>query len=117
MNRNGIPQFPTFVYKSEQDEISPIADTDALVKSFCDRGVPITYVRTQAGEHFTQAATSTGDILTYLTDRFNGVPISGCTNRTVFLDDLQNPAFGAKFGVALTQVLLNAVLLPVGPPS
>jgi hypothetical protein len=116
MGRHGTPQFPAFVYKSVQDEISPIADADALVQQFCNAGVSITYVRTEFGEHFTQAATSTGDILNYLTDRFNGVPVSGCQTRTVFLDDISNPAFAAKFGVALTTVLLNALVgVPVGP--
>jgi hypothetical protein len=115
MGRHGTPQFPSFVYKSTQDEISPIADTDALVKQFCNAGASVTYVRTAVGEHFTQATTSTGDVLNFLTDRFNGVPVSGCSTRTVFLDDIQNPAFAAKFGVALTTVLLNALSTPVGP--
>ena len=116
MGLHGTPGFPVFAYKSVGDEISPIADTDKLLQQFCDQGVSVTYVRTQAGEHFTQATSSTGDVLDFLTDRFNAVPISGCRTRTVFLDDLTNPAFAAKFGVALTTVLLNALGTPVGPP-
>lgn len=53
MGQHGVPQMPLFVYKAVADEISPIADTDALVDQFCNDGVSITYVRDYAGEHFT----------------------------------------------------------------
>ncbi|KAI5242440.1 hypothetical protein E4T42_07698 [Aureobasidium subglaciale] len=88
MGRHGTPSMPIFAYKAVADEISPIADTDALVQQFCNAGVSVTYVRDPFGEHFTQAATSTGDVLNFLADRFNGVPISGCSIRSEFLDAL-----------------------------
>ncbi|KAI5238365.1 hypothetical protein E4T43_07458 [Aureobasidium subglaciale] len=73
-----------------------------------------TYVRDSFGEHFTQAATSTGDVLNFLADRFNGVAISGCSIRSEFLDAL-DPGAPGRLGVSLTQVLLNALGVPVGP--
>jgi hypothetical protein len=114
MGTHGTPSMPIFVYKSINDEISPIADTDKLVQQFCNAGTSITYVRDSFGEHFTQAATSTGDVLNYLTDRFNGVPIKGCVTRNAFNDAL-DPGAPGKLGVALTMVLLNALSVPVGP--
>jgi hypothetical protein len=114
MGTHGTPSMPIFVYKAVADEISPIADTDALVKQFCDAGVSITYVRDSFGEHFTQASTSTGDVLNYLTERFNGVPISGCSIRSEFLDAL-DPGAPGKLTVSLIMVLLNAVGVPLGP--
>ncbi|CZT25466.1 related to lipase 1 [Ramularia collo-cygni] len=114
MGLTGTPTMPIFVYKSVRDEISPIADTDKLVQQFCNAGVSIDYVREELGEHFTQAATSVGDIINFLIARFNGVPQSGCTTRTTF-NDLLNSGNVATFGPALLQVLLNAVGVPLGP--
>ncbi|KAI4672754.1 uncharacterized protein J4E78_001256 [Alternaria triticimaculans] len=114
MGLHGTPSMPIFVYKAVKDEISPIADTDALVDQFCKAGVSITYVRDSFGEHFTQAATSTGDVLNYLTDRFNGVPVSGCSIRNEFLDLLDAGSPG-KLGISLVMVLLNALGVPLGP--
>jgi hypothetical protein len=114
MGLTGTPTMPIFVYKSVNDEISPIADTDKLVQQFCEAGVSIEYVRDSFGEHFTQAATSTGDILNFLTDRFNGVRTSGCTVRNAFNDAL-DPGAPGTLGLALTMVLLNALGVPLGP--
>lgn len=38
---HGIPQIPIFVYKPIHDELSPIADADALVDRYCGVGVNI----------------------------------------------------------------------------
>jgi hypothetical protein len=103
-----------FWYKAQNDEISPIADTDALVQKFCSEGVSITYVRDTFGEHFTQAATSFPDVINYLTARFDGVPISGCTTRDEFLD-LLDPGAPEKFGEIVVQELFNILQVPVGP--
>lgn len=114
MGLHGTPTMPIFVYKSTNDEISPIADTDALVKQYCDAGVSIDYVRDSFGEHFTVASTSTGDVLNFLTDRFKGVPQTGCKIRNAFNIAL-DPGAPGTLGVALIMVLLNAVGVPVGP--
>jgi hypothetical protein len=114
MGRIGTPQMPLFVYKSVNDEISPVADTDKLVKQFCAAGVSIKYIREATGEHFTQAATSTGDVINFLTDRFDGVPQAGCTTQTAF-NDLLNPGNAGTLGVNLVNVLLNALGTPLGP--
>jgi hypothetical protein len=114
MGRTGTPQMPIFAYKSVNDEISPIADTDKLVRQFCDAGVSVTYIREATGEHFSQAATSTGDVINFLKDRFDGVAQSGCTTQTAF-NDLLNPGNAGTLGVNLVNVLLNAVGVPVGP--
>jgi hypothetical protein len=114
MGRTGTPKMPIFAYKSVNDEISPIADTDKLVQQFCDAGVSVKYIREATGEHFSQAATSTGDVINFLKDRFDGVPQSGCTTQTAF-NDLLNPGNAGTLGVNLVNVLLNAVGVPVGP--
>jgi hypothetical protein len=114
MGLHGTPSMPLFVYKSVLDEISPIADTDALVDQFCNAGVSVTYVRDLAGEHFTQAATSFPDVINFLRDRFEGVPISGCSRRNEFLDLLDAGAL-PKFENIVVSELLNVLGTPVGP--
>lgn len=116
MGRHGVPSMPLFVYKAVADEISPIADTDALVNQFCADGVSITYVRDAAGEHFTQAATSFPDVIDFLRARFAGTPVSGCSIRNEFLDALDAGGLSYFGGIIVTE-LLNFLGKPVGPGS
>ncbi|KAI7128702.1 hypothetical protein KC352_g31636 [Hortaea werneckii] len=51
MGYHGIPQMPLFVYKAIADELTPIADTDKLVQSYCDVGVNVVYKRNTVGGH------------------------------------------------------------------
>lgn len=112
---HGVPSMPIFWYKAQTDEISPIADSDALVKKYCDAGVSITYVRETFGEHFTEAALSIGDVLNFLTARFDRAPVSGCTTRTVFLSPLSDPKTAQTAGVFIINTLLNILGVPIGP--
>ena len=51
MGYHGFPTFPLYIYKAIQDEISPVADTDALVDKYCSIGANITYDRNTIGGH------------------------------------------------------------------
>ncbi|RMZ92471.1 hypothetical protein DV736_g296, partial [Chaetothyriales sp. CBS 134916] len=51
MGYHGIPQFPLYVYKAVEDEVSPINDTDDLVSKYCNMGVNILYQRNSIGGH------------------------------------------------------------------
>lgn len=99
MGTHGTPNFPLFVYKGVYDEISSIADTDALVDKFYGQGVAIEYIRDDFGEHFVQAVTSVGDVLNFIEDRFDGKPISDCGIRNETLDALDSlPTFASFAG-------------------
>lgn len=54
MGLHGVPQMPVYVYKAINDQISPVADTDALVASFCEQGANILYQRNTVGSHGTE---------------------------------------------------------------
>ncbi|KAI6793551.1 secretory lipase-like protein 1 precursor [Hortaea werneckii] len=114
MGQHGTPSMPLLVYKSVFDEISPIADTDALVNQFCRQGASINYIRDYAGEHFTQAATSFPDVINFFRDRFAGVSMSGCNTRNAFLD-LLDPGALPTFEKIVIEELLNVLSEPVGP--
>lgn len=113
---NGVPQMPLFVYKAQNDEISPIADTDALVAKYCAAGVDITYVRDAFGEHFVQAATSLGDVINFFIARFEGQPLTGCSTRDSFLDAL-DPGAPGVLGPFIVDALLDFIGTPIGPTN
>lgn len=114
MGTHGTPQMPMFVYKAVGDEVSVIADTDALVKKLCSQGAQIQYVRDGLGEHGTEAITGAGDAFVFLKDRFDGVPAaSGCSTSTVLLGAL-NPAAIEALGATVADALLAILALPIG---
>ncbi|KAF5530612.1 LIP-domain-containing protein [Fusarium napiforme] len=111
---HGTPGMPIFWYKAQNNEISPVADTDTVVKKYCDAGVSITYVREGAGEHFTEAALSIGDVLNFLKARFASTPISGCTTRDVYLSPLSSPKTAATASTFIIGTLLSLLSVPIG---
>ena len=111
---HGTPKMPMFFYKAVADEVSPVADTDALVNKLCSQGAQIQYVRNGLGEHATEIITGSGDAFIFLKSRFDGIPaVSGCKTSNVLLDAL-NPAAIAALGVTVTDALLAILLLPIG---
>lgn len=114
MGVHGTPSMPLFVYKAVSDEISPIADTDALVAKLCSQGAKITYIRDSFGEHFTQAATSAGAVIDFFINNFNGTSPTECTTENVYLDALLDPAATLTLGVSLVTALIDLIGIPVG---
>jgi hypothetical protein len=51
MGYHGVPSMPVFAYKAIEDELSPIADTDALIERYCAVGANILYERNTVGGH------------------------------------------------------------------
>ncbi|CAN8098246.1 unnamed protein product [Discula destructiva] len=51
MGLHGVPQMPVYAYKAIQDQISLVADTDALIDKFCAAGANILYQRNTVGSH------------------------------------------------------------------
>lgn len=115
MGIHGTPKMPMHVYKSVKDEISVIADTDALVTKLCGQGARIEYMRDETGDHELEAITGAGDAFTFLKDRFNGIPAGGsCTTKTFFTDLLDLGSLEV-LGPTVVEALLAYLELPVGP--
>ncbi|PMD40904.1 LIP-domain-containing protein [Hyaloscypha variabilis F] len=114
MGLHGTPSMPLLVYKAVADEISPIADTDALVAKLCSQGTKITYIRDYFGEHFIQAATSVGAVIDFFKDNFNGVSPTECTTQDVYLDALLDPAVTLTLGASYVAALLDIIGVPIG---
>ncbi|KAJ2965771.1 hypothetical protein NQ176_g10457 [Zarea fungicola] len=108
------PKIPMFLYKSVGDEISPIAETDALVDKYCAAGATIQYQRDQHSDHESLAILAAPKALQWLVQTMNGAQRNGCSKTTVFSSILDLAALEIlpKF---LLDALLDLLGKPVGP--
>lgn len=114
MGTHGTPKMPMFFYKAVADEVSVVADTDALVKKLCSQGARIQYVRDLFGEHATEAIVGAGDAFAFLQDRFDGIAApAGCKTTTVLISGL-NPASIRALGGTVAGALLAILAFPIG---
>ena len=95
MGLHGVPQMPTFVYKAIGDEDSPIADTDALVNTWCAAGANILYHRNEVGNHELEGEYESGPVLDFFTAVLNGDQAfqfgSGCSIQNLTIIDSRPP--------------------------
>ncbi|EFR01016.1 lipase 3 [Nannizzia gypsea CBS 118893] len=111
----GIPKAPVLILKSVNDEISPIADTDALVEKYCSEGATIDYKRDLLSIHTVLAVTGAPEAILWLRDRFDGVELEkGCKTSTIFMTLLQ-PGALQVMSKAIIDNLLDLLGKPVGP--
>lgn len=90
MGNNDVPTMPIYAYKAINDEISPVADTDALMKKYCSKDATLLYERNTVGGHIAEAANGEPAALSFLESVLQGEsPVKGCTIRdtTVKLSD------------------------------
>ncbi|KAG8664829.1 hypothetical protein FPOAC2_13944 [Fusarium poae] len=109
------PSIPLFIYKSIQDEVSPIKDTDDLVKLYCSGGTKVQYDRDLLSEHGSLAIIGVGKALAWLKDTMNGRKgPSQCKTSNVgsSLLDLRG---SVTLSAALIEALIDLVGKPVGP--
>lgn len=112
---NAIPTIPLFIYKSILDETSLVEDTDQIVKSYCSKGVSITYQRDLASEHGILAVTGAPDALLWLRAALDGnKPRAGCNTKSV-ISSLLDPKAGKVLSAVLLGALLDLIGKPVGP--
>lgn len=120
MGLRDTPRAPLFVYKAVGDEVSPIADTDALVAKYCAAGATIEYNRNGFGEHVSEAVLGSGGAFAFLYHQLNGLPVrqgvGKCVTNDVFITPLQFPAL-AGFGAEIVAILIELLQLPMGPLS
>jgi Secretory lipase len=69
-----VPGSPSYWYNEINDELAIIKPVDALYAADCARGAVIDYYRSSIGEHLTGAVTYALPALSYLSDRFAGLP-------------------------------------------
>lgn len=111
-----LPDIPLFIYKSAEDEISPVNDTDALISQYyCPGGVSVEYKRDLLSEHATMAILGAPDAVSWLTDRMNGEPASANCSESTVLTSLLDPGAVEILGSSIVDILLSLLSAPVGP--
>jgi hypothetical protein len=79
MGYHGLPQTSLYVYKAVADNISPIEETDDLVRRYCGVGVPVTYTRNHIGGHATEFLNGRAGAVSWLQTALAGdVDMTGC---------------------------------------
>lgn len=74
---------PLFVYKAVKDEVSPVADTDALIQTWCSSGASVQYVRDSTSSHGELALVGAPMALAWLIDLAEGkVAAKACSTTT-----------------------------------
>lgn len=116
MGHTGTPSVPIYVYKAIKDEVSPVADTDYVVKLLCANGASVNYQKNREGGHNTEAIFGFGGALSWLADRLDGKSITstGCSTEYVTISSL---SLGALLGLAaeIFSLLENILGGKIGP--
>lgn len=114
MGTHGLPGVPLYFYKTQMDEVSPIADSDELISQYCQQGIKsLQYVRNAVGDHTQEAVLGYGGALSWLAARLAGVPplLHGCFTEDVFVDRVD---LGGV--LAVSSVLVSALTEQLGGP-
>ncbi|RDA95046.1 hypothetical protein CP533_2155 [Ophiocordyceps camponoti-saundersi (nom. inval.)] len=106
------PRVPLFIYKATKDEVSPVGETDALVRRYCAGGTSVKYQRDQTFDHSGLAIAAAPKALSWLRDTLNGQEHGGCETRTVL-----NSLLDLKALAILPKMLLNILLGLLGLPG
>ncbi|KAE8146567.1 secretory lipase-domain-containing protein [Aspergillus avenaceus] len=83
MGRYATPKAPLYMYKAVHDEMSPIADTDALVRKYCATGATVLYERNTVGSHLDEYSNGNARAFAWIAGVLEGRDPVGCTVRDV----------------------------------
>ena len=97
MGYHGVPSMPVFAYKAIGDEVSLVADSDALIDRYCGVGANILYQRNTVGGHAAEFVNGEQRAINFLTAVFDGSYTSkynstGCTIQNVTVAITTSPA-------------------------
>ncbi|KAL3458407.1 secretory lipase-domain-containing protein [Aspergillus heterothallicus] len=78
------PRFPLYIFQGTDDLITgPIEDTNELVKSFCEVGTKVRYVRYNGKNHGATLIQGVSPAFQWMSYRFNGGKVLVCTTKDV----------------------------------
>lgn len=92
MGYHGIPQSPLYVYKAVADEITRIADTDALIDRYCRLGVTVLYTKNLIGGHAAESLNGQAGAVSWLQSVLTGsFHMAGCRTEVVAVNITNSP--------------------------
>ncbi len=111
------PTIPLFWYKSAMDEVSPVADSDKLVDTYCAAGASVEYVRDVLSNHGAYAVIGAPLAFSWLKgvmEGGQGVPKTGCSRKTQLSGVLDKSQFEV-LPKLVADTLLDLLGKNVGP--
>ncbi|PLB37591.1 putative secretory lipase [Aspergillus candidus] len=109
-----IPTVPMFVYKSVTDEISPVEETDELVRWYCSQGARVEYRRVVVEGHGPLAVKGAPSALLWLGGRMGSFPSDRRCTQTTKLTALADVEAGELLGDVLRGKLQKVLEEPLG---
>lgn len=109
------PKIPLYIYKPVYDEISPVADSDNLVKFYCKNGVSVHYDRDLASLHGTLLITGAARALSWLIDVVEGKHQPAICSVQDVISTLLDPKSLEIFPTSILDALLALAGGPIGP--
>ncbi|KAL5046533.1 hypothetical protein BDW71DRAFT_207328 [Aspergillus fruticulosus] len=116
VNETHKPNFPLYIYQGTADNITaPIGDTDQLVSTYCKAGTKVRYVRYVDRDHGQTLIAGMYPAWTWITARFNGVPVLHCSVKDVTKDDgdeVDDDIAAKEFGARPKEASFGQDMLP-----
>lgn len=79
LHRDGAPQAPVYEYHALLDEFAPIRPARAVLRKYCDAGVPVEHRPKLVGEHLTEIVAGAPGAVGFLARQFAGrTPVNTC---------------------------------------
>ncbi|KJZ68397.1 hypothetical protein HIM_12213 [Hirsutella minnesotensis 3608] len=81
-----IPKIPLYIYHGMIDQVSPLHNTDVLVRNYCQHGAKVEYIRLHRDEHLLSFITGFPGALSWLINIMDGniFPV-GCKTKNLSL--------------------------------
>ncbi|CAH2355460.1 putative lipase 1 [[Candida] railenensis] len=117
LTTGNIPDIPTFIYSSENDEIIPIDDTDSLYELYCSKGVSVELRKDTFSEHIIAAVSGAGLAFNFVKDRFDGVPVNPQCQTSTSLSNIFDPTSLDGLGSLVKGILLTLIGSKLGPDN
>lgn len=74
VGRSGTPLAPVYEYHALLDELAPIGPARAVLRNYCDAGVPVEHRTNLIGEHLTEVGAGAPEAMGFLHRQFVGKP-------------------------------------------
>ncbi|MFE9582963.1 lipase family protein [Nocardia sp. NPDC006044] len=111
---NNVPKMPMFIYQSNPDWIAPVGAVNRLVDDYCrNADAKVEYNRTHANEGYSLFVTAQPRVMSWMKDRFDGVPVAkGCIRNDVAgiaLEGAEQEEFAAAVGPRIAALSEQAI--------
>ncbi|KAI5965107.1 hypothetical protein KGF57_000900 [Candida theae] len=116
--RNYTPQIPIFIYQGTQDNIVPIKSAKRTFQQWCEWGLESgEFAEDEATGHITEVFVGGPAALTWINNRFDGVPpVQGC-NHTSRASNFDYPGLSQSYVDYFTAALNIVLGMELGPLS